>query len=155
MKTNKKYSKKSIIAIIRRGEPTEIFRLCFHLNGEVSEKSVCELIRNFAPSKKIKDTAYEIAYRSAHKFQPLSSTELSRESEYYEANKIHMIVNRLRYYINGKKDSYTKTPILIEGQLFWASREYGRNDYNKSFICEYKGNEKMCDLLVKLGNKYL
>lgn len=154
MKTNKKYSKKSIIAIIRRGEPTEIFRLCFHLNGEVSKKSVCELIRNFAPSKKIKDTAYEIAYRSAHKFQPLSSTELSRESEYYEANKIHMIVNRLRYYINGKKDSYTKTPTLIEGQLFWASPNYGSQDYNKSFICDYQGNEKLCNLLVKLGKKY-
>ena len=155
MNNGKTISKKTIIAAIRRGEPTEIFRLCFLLNGEVSQKSVCLLIRRYAPSQKVKDTAYDIAYRSEHKFQPLSSTELLRESEYYEANKIHMIVNRLRYYMERKKDSYTKAPILIEGQLYWASPMYGSQDYNKSFICDYQGNEKLCDLLVKLGEKYL
>lgn len=155
MNNGKTISKKAIIGAIRRGEPTEIFRLCFLLNDEVSRKSVCELIRKYAPSQKIKDTAYDIAYRSEHKFQPLSSTELLRESEYYEANKIHMIVNRLRYYMNINKDSYMKTPILIDGQLFWASPIYGSQDYNKSFICDYQGNEKLCNLLVKLGKKYL
>lgn len=155
MNNGKTISKKTIIAAIRRGEPTEIFRLCFLLNGEVSQKSVCELIRRYAPSQRVKDTAYDIAYRSAHIFQPLSSTELLRESEYYEANKIHMIVNRLRYYMERKKNSYTKAPILIEGQLYWASPMYGSQDYNKSFICDYQGNEKLCDLLVKLGEKYL
>lgn len=155
MNNGKTISKKTIIAAIRRGEPTEIFRLCFLLNGEVSKKSVCELIRRYAPSQKIKDTAYDIAYRSSHNMQPISSNELLRDAEYYEANKIHMIVNRLRYYMNGIKDSYTKAPILIEGQLFWASPRYGSQDYNKSFICDYQGNEKICDLLVRLGKKYL
>lgn len=155
MNNGKTISKKTIIAAIRRGEPTEIFRLCFLLNGEVSQKSVCELIRKYAPSQKIKNTAYDIAYRSAHNMQPISSNELLRDAEYYEANKIHMIVNRLRYYMNGIKDSYTKAPILIEGQLFWASPIYGSQDYNKSFICDYQGNEKLCNLLVKLGEKYL
>lgn len=155
MNNGKTISKKTIIATIRRGEPTEIFRLCFLLNGEVSQKSVCELIRKYAPSQKVKDTAYQIAYRSAHNMQPMSSNELLREDEYYEANKIHMIVNRLRYYMNGLKNSYTKAPILIEGQLFWASPIYGSQDYNKSFICDYQGNEKLCNLLVKLGEKYL
>lgn len=155
MNNGKTISKKAIIATIRRGEPTEIFRLCFLLNGEVSQKSVCELIRKYAPSKNIKDTAYDIAYGSAHNMQPMSSNELLRYAEYYEANKIHMIVNRLRYYMERKKDSYTKAPILIDGQLFWASPIYGSQDYNKSFICDYQGNEKLCNLLVKLGEKYL
>lgn len=61
----------------------------------------------------------------------------------------------LRGQLSREIDNYTKRPVLGINHLYFCSPVYGHKDYNKYVMLPIKGNEKFCNLMVALADKYI
>lgn len=156
MKNQKKFTKKYIQSVLRTEDPTQIYRLVHQVKGTVTKRVVYEFIDDFAPTQKIACLAYELTYgQNKHQAErQLRGAAAINHLLYYEANIKHCVLEAFRYEIKQGLDNYTKRP-MIEGEHLWfCSPYYGYNDYNKRKMMRVKGNERFCDLLVKVADKY-
>lgn len=156
MKTfdGKNISKKNIQSVIRTMDATRIFRLVHIIyGGKVERKQVYDFIREFAPTKKTYCAAYKIAYTgNRHQADPMAMVRAS--FRFKEQNSKHIAINCLRENIARGIDNYSKRPIMGREHLWFASPVYRLNDYNKWRSVEIKGNERFCETICRLADKY-
>lgn len=159
MKTfnGKSITKKQIVSVIRTQDSTQIYRLYYQVYGiKPVDVEVCKFIQQFAPTDKLYKAAYNIACRSGRKFRP--TVELNEHCTYIEwknANIRQITMQQLRREIARGVDGYTKRPIMGKTNLYFASPVYGHHDYNKSIAMPISGNERFCELICRLADKYL
>lgn len=154
MKTynGKNITKKYIVKVLRSMNTTEIFRLYHQIYGGKVEKSgVYRFIQQYAPSKRVCVAAYRLA-------NPIKQREAWEEARkalaFQKANEKHIAIECLRENIARGLDGYTKRPIMGHTHLYFASPVYGHSDYNKWRSVEIKGNERFCEVICRLADKY-
>ena len=157
MKTfdGKNISKKNIQSVIRTMDATRIFRLVHIIyGGKVERKQVYDFIREFAPSTYVFDKAYIIVYTSDMKSSKEQVAEARAAIAFKSANQKHIAIQCLRENIARGIDNYSKRPIMGREHLWFASPVYRLNDYNKWRSVEIKGNERFCETICRLADKY-
>lgn len=160
MKTynGKNITKRQIQSILRTEDATQIFRLYHRIfGGKVDKWDVYMFICNYAPSNRLKKHAYDIAMLSGIKLLP-SGERYPREFRYHrefcETNGKHIALTALRNEIKKGLSSYTKRPMMGYTHLYFCSPVYGHGDYNKWRSIKIEGNERFCELICKLADKY-
>ena len=160
-----KLTKKYIQSVMRTMDATQIYRVFCQYTGtksvgkrgsEYGRSDVCKFIKEFAPTLKIRSKAYNIAYGGIEKtkYQIMIAQCIARKSiEFHDANVRHFALSMFRYEINRPFDSYTKRPVMDETHLYFVSPSYGFDDYNRRRMMPIKGNERFCELLVRMGDK--
>ena len=156
MKTynGKNISKKNIQYVLRTMDATRIFSLVHIIyGGKVERKQVYDFIREFAPTNKVYEAAYNIAYTgNRHQTEPIAMVRAS--IRFQHENQKHIAIECLRENIARGLDNYTKRPIMGHTHLYFASPVYQHRDYNKWQSMEIKGNERFCEVICKLADKY-
>lgn len=154
MKTfnGKNITKKNIQSVLRTMDATQIFRIVHIIyGGKVERKQVYDFIHEYAPTNRIYDAAYRLAY-------PIKLREVWDEARkaiaFQQANQKHIAIECLRENIARGLDGYTKRPIMGNTHLYFASPVYLHSDYNKWQSVEIKGNEKFCETICRLADKY-
>lgn len=149
-----KYTKKYIREVIRTMNRTAIFALYakMHKGEKVDRVKVCDMIHEYAPTQAISRKAYDIAFGHYEKSCLLSRCE--KWDKFFKDNPRHVTLAMFRDEISSPLNPYTKRPIMGHTHLYFASPVYGHSDYNKCRMLEIRGNERFCELLVKLADKY-
>ena len=161
MKTynGKRITKKHIVKVLRSMNTTEIFRLYHQLyGGKVTEKDVYTFIDEFITSDRTYRKIHTEVFNTLHhckSIDALQRLDQSRKScDFSEKNAKHFAAQALREEISRGLDGYTKRPIMGFTHLYFASPFYGHRDYNKWRSVEIKGNERFCEIMCKLADKY-
>ena len=145
-------TKKAIQSVLRTGDRTAIWRMCFHVIGKrPTRNEVYDFVKDYAPTVKIRRTAYDIAYWGINRHRYDSKGGY----DFYRDNYRHMAMCKLREEIARGTDNYTKRPIMGKTRLYFASPFFGHDDYNKACMMSIRGNERFCDLICKLADKYI
>lgn len=154
MDKKKTITKKHIVEVLRSRDLTKIFHLVHIINGNKTDKhEVFAFVKKNAPSDKvIHDIWWKMFIDTDRHF---SLRDSRREMEFYNKNVRHEAIRRLREEIARGTDNYTKRPILGHTHLYFCSPFYGHRDYNKWSAMEIEGNERFCELIVKLADKYI
>ena len=154
MKTHngKTISKKYIHKILRTLDKTQIFRLYFQICGHVDRSDLFHFILTYAPSNRVRNAAYGIAYKT-YNLQH-SEDESRKYLEFIEANKYQRAVREFKNELRHFCTPYTKRPIMGEKYLYFASPVYGLADYNKWEVMPIEGNERFCETLCRLADKF-
>lgn len=158
-------TKKYIQSVMRTMDATKIYHVFCQYTGTKSvgkqgckygRRDVCDFIKEFAPNLKIRCKAYNIAFGGIEKTnrQIMIAQRTARKYiEFYDANVRHFALSMFRDEINRPFGTYTKRPVMGETHLYFVSPTYGFDDYNKRRMMPIKGNERFCELLVRMGDK--
>ncbi len=156
MKTSdgKTITKKHIEAVLRTMDSTRIFRL-YHLiyGGKVKKAKVYKFINFYAPTKAIASRACELS-ALVSVLPPYYKDQVRKSIAFESRNARHIALQRFREEVRRGLDSYTKRPIMDGDYLYWASPVFGMDDYNICRAMPVKGNERFCELLCRLADKY-
>lgn len=158
MKTfnGKTIAKKQIVSVIRTQDPTQIYRLYYQIYGiKPIDVDVCKFIQQFAPTDKLHKAAYNIACRCSRKFRTSAENDYNSYMEWKKSNNRQVVMQKLRKEIARGVDAYTKRPIMGKTNLYFASPVYGHADCNKSIAMPIGGNERFCELICRLADKYI
>lgn len=153
----KKFTKKYIQSIIRTEDRTQIFRLYVQIYGNTVEKRllgyrVAHFIMEYAPTKRIARRSDAIAL--PNHYPKWYSDWYRKYEEFNRVNPKHIVMNYLRYQMSMPFDSHTKLPLMGHTHLYFASPYYGHRDYNKSQSITIAGNERFCELICRVGQRY-
>lgn len=154
----KKFTKKYIHSVLRTEDRTKIFRLYTQVKGrwegnnEMMKYAVVDFIKEYAPTQRISNKAYEIACPTppAEDFPG----QCRKSDEFYNQNGKHNAMNYLRYELSMPLDNYSKFPLMGHTHLYFASPVYGHRDYNKRCMMQIEGNERFCELICRVGERY-
>ena len=160
----KKLTKKHIQSVMRTMDATQIYHVFCQYMGtksvgkqgsEYGRSDVYQFIKEFAPTQKIRSKAYNLAFGgSKNDYRIMIANQTTRKSiEFYDANVRHYALAMFRDEINRPFDTYTKRPVIGRTHLYFVSPTYGFDDYNKRMMMPIKGNERFCELLVRMGDK--
>ena len=154
MNNKKKITKKHITEVLRSRDLTEIYQLVHIINGgKIDSRDVIHFAHEYAPSDKVWDDIWRGIHCTPNR--EAKYRNFRREAEFYAANARHIAVNHLREEIARGIDNYTKRPILGITHLYFCSPVYGHRDHNKHQSVVIKGNERFCELMVRLADKYI
>lgn len=145
-------SKKRIQQVLRTLDRTAIFRLTKTIYGDAERMHVYDLVKLYGPTQNIRSLAYDIAYYNARRHDLETSDK--RHLEYRNANKYHIAIASFRHHIKNPNSPYAKRPIMDKTNLYFASPIYGLSDYNKYLYMPISGNERFCETICKLADKY-
>ena len=161
MKTynGKRISKKHIVQVLRSMNTTEIFRLYHQIyGGKVTANDVYTFIDEFITAYRTYRKICTAVFNSLHHYKPIDAPQVHDQSrkalDFSEKNAKHFAVQALREEIARGFDGYTKRPIMGMTHLYFASPVYGHSDYNKWRSVEIKGNERFCEVICRLADKY-
>ena len=162
MKTfdGKNITKAEIQRILRSENVQDIFHLTHRFyGGSVKREQVCQLIRDYAPTERVRAKAYTIAYDSTHEYQrarkACAPEAVQRHAAWSRANQIQQVMKQFRYEISQQLDAHTQIPVMGFTHLYFCNPVYGHNDRNKRNVLPIAGNERLCELLCAAGRKYL
>ena len=112
MKTynGKNISIKQIQKVLRTMDKTQIFRIYFQICGYVDRSDLFHFILTYAPSKRVRNAAYGIAYKT-YNLQH-SEDESRKYLEFIEANKYQRAVREFKNEVLHIGTPYTKRPIM-------------------------------------------
>ena len=144
-----KATKKEIRATLRTMNRTDIFRLVKKIYGEATRENVYNFVEANAPSDKVRDSAYRIAYGRRN----TPSCYLGKHG-FFEPSKLGETIRLLKTYCGDPGSPYSKIPVKGNNHLWFVSPTYRHADYNKSRICAIKGNERLCELLISFAKKH-
>ena len=148
----KRITKKAIQSVIRTGDRTAIWRMCCHVIGKRPERhEVYNFVTEYAPTVKARRMAYNIAYWGVNRHRCRDKGWY----DFYRDNYRHITMCKLREEIARGTDNYTKRPIMGKTRLYFASPFFGHGDYNKACMMPIRGNERFCELICKLADKYI
>lgn len=154
MNSNKKITKKHITEVLRSRDLTQIYQLVHIINGgKINSRDVIHFVHEHTPSDKVWDDIWRRIHCAPNREEKYRN--FRREVEFNDANRIHIAVQRLREEIARGIDNYTKRPILGITHLYFCSPVYGHRDYNKRQSVVIKRNERFCELMVRLADKYI
>ena len=145
-------SKKRIQQVLRTLDRTAIFRLTKTIYGDAERLHVYDLVRLYGPTQKIRSLARDIAYFNERRHDLVTSVK--RHLEYQNDNKYHIAMAWFRYFVKKPNSPYAKRPIIGKTNLYFASPIYLHDDYNKWRCMPIAGNERFCETICKLADKY-
>lgn len=61
----------------------------------------------------------------------------------------------LRELLTEDNVSYTKVPMMGFTHLYFCSPVYGHKDYNKVRSCKIEGNEKFCERILEIAERFM
>ena len=157
MKTynGKTISKNNLQSVLRTMDATQIFRLVHIIyGGKVTRSQVYDFIKDYAPNMKIWNKAWELSHSQKHNEQRNAWNNPWKSIQFREQNAKHYAIQCLRENIARGIDSYSKRPMMGHTHLYFCSPVYGHRDYNKWQAMDIKGNEKFCETICKLADKY-
>lgn len=157
MKTynGKTITRKSIEDVIRTEDSTQIFRLYHRIyGGKVEKVKVCNFIKEFAPLKSLARNAVFLS-NLAQADSPFLRDQSRKSFAWRQDNMKQVIMRCFREELRRGIDSYTKRPVMGHTYLYWCSPLYGHADYNKSRALPIAGNERFCELICRLADKYI
>jgi hypothetical protein len=144
----KTITKKYINQVLRTQDSTQVYRLVHHIYGKVTSEMVYNFVRENAPTQKVFNSAYNIAHNNKH-----DMTRLAAETTSNVFPKSRIIAY-LKEQIKDTDSPYVKRPILGQTGLYFCSPLYGHRDYNKTRVCDIKGNERFCELVIRYADKF-
>lgn len=154
--TKKRITVKKIQSVLRSMEPTEIFRLYVQIyGGKVDRLSVMRFIQKYAPSQKVSELAYYIAFvKNTNK--PIPTDQAKKSFAWKKANEKHLAIEALKEHIEiwRTNPAYAKRPLMDNNYLWFCSPVYGISDYNKWRAMPIEGNQRFCETICKLADKY-
>ncbi len=156
MKTynGKNITKKHIQSVLRTENPTLILSLYHQIyGGRVDRWQALHFIEEFAPSNRVYRHAYNIAL--AHRARIIDPDYLAKHRQFSNANRKHLAMVELRKEMARQNDGYSKRPMMGHTHLYFCSPEYRHRDYNKWRALPIEGNERFCELICKVGKKYI
>ena len=145
-------SKKRIQQVLRTLDRTAIFRLTKTIYGDAERLHVYDLVKLYGPTQKIRSLARDIAYFNARRHDLVTSVK--RHLEYQNDNKYHIAIAWFRYFVKKPNSPYAKRPIIGKTNLYFASPIYLHDDYNKWRCMPIAGNERFCETICKIADKY-
>lgn len=149
----KRITKKAIQSVVRTGDRTAIWRMCYKVIGKRPKRGdVYHFVEEYAPTVKARRMAYNIACLAGI---IRYGENVSAMHDYYRDNIRHITMCMLREEIARGTDNYTKRPIMGKTHLYFASPFFGHKDYNKASVMPIHGNERFCELICKLADKYI
>lgn len=154
--TKKRITVKQIKSVLRGMNPTEVFRLYFQIyGGKVERMAVMKFIEKYAPSQKVSKNAYYIAY-AKNTNKPIPTDQSRKSFAWKEANAKHLAIEALKEHteIWRTNPAYAKRPMMGNTHLWFCSPIYGFSDYNKWRAMPIEGNERFCETICKLADKY-
>lgn len=151
--TSKTAIKKALMEAIKNGEKKEFFHI-YAMAGRKcnSHHSVQDIDVLIFCRQYLSDPAYS----KARNIIRVSSPEERRRHEWlkvYHSEK-HQVIAALKKFMSDPTSNYAKQPMYGFTHLYFCSPVYGHRDYNKWQAIPIKGNERFCELIVKLGYKY-
>lgn len=162
MKTfdGKNITKAEIQRILRSENVQDIFHLTHRFyGGSVKREQVCQLIRDYAPTERVRAKAYTIAYDSTHEYQrarkACAPEAVQRHAAWSRANQIQQVVQQFRYETSQRLGAHTQIPMMGFTHLYFCNPVFGHNDRNKQSVLPIAGNERLCELLCAAARKYL
>lgn len=145
-------TKKAIQSVVRTGDRTAIWRMCYKVIGKRPKRGdVYNFVEEYAPTAKARRMAYNVAFWGIYRHRYDSKCGY----DFYRYNYRHMAMCKLREEIARGIDNYTKRPIMGKTHLYFASPFFGHKDYNKASVMTIHGNERFCELICKLADKYI
>lgn len=151
--TSKTAIAKAIMTAIKNNDKTAFFYIFanvtrvrnFHVHN--SYWYLIYFIRSYVSGKAAKKAQGIILHRNAHE-----TFRMERDNYIYTDKQRAMTM--LREWIADPTSNYAKKPMYGFTHLYFCSPVYGHRDYNKWQAIPIKGNERFCELIVKLGEKY-
>ena len=131
---------------------TQIFRLYHQIYGNIDRGCIYDFINKFAPNNLVYNAAFNLAFRKEE--HDYSMDQDGKSWQYNQANKYHIAMQWFRYNIKDINSPYTKRPIIHGSYLFFVSPIYGIDDYNRWKCMPIAGNERFCETICKLADKY-
>lgn len=151
----KNITKKEFQNVLRTMDSTKIYRLHKMLFGNVNRFNIVKFIDEYAPTNKIARKSWDIAYNNKHSLERVDYDVISfRMHGEYKGDALKKAVDAVKEYIANPTSPYAKKPMMGFTHLYFCSPAYGHQDYNKWRSVEIKGNEKFCETICKLADKY-
>ena len=154
MKTfnGKSISLKNIQNVLRTMDRTQIFHLYVKIFGTLDRNELYFFIKLNAPSKRVSLAAYDLAFRRAE--SKYNDEEDKKRWQFIQDNIYQVVVEKFKQYAKNPESPYTKRPMMGYTHLYFASPVYRFEDYNKWCVMPIKGNERFCETICKLADKY-
>ena len=157
MKTydGKSITKKEIESVLRSMNQTSIYRLYHKIYGvKPTSCKVFGFIHEYAPTKKVRNEANLLIETNKTKQYRLYCRDWYKKAfEYNRSFPLSIAMRILRRELSREIDNYSKRPFYGHTHLYFCSPVYGHADYNKCRSVPIEGNERFCELMVKLADK--
>ena len=146
-------TKIAIRSTIRRGSLTEVCKLYHDIYGDAVEpEKVRAFMKEFVSARHaaVIGSRFGLGERRRSAWEMFSIRKNGR----YEGNDLKQAVDAVKEYIADPCNPYAKKPMMGFTHLYFCSPAYGHQDDNKWRSIEIKGNEKFCETICKLAEKY-
>ena len=151
--TSKTAIAKAIMTAIKNNDKTEFFHIYAKVTGKCNYHVygcywyLIYFIRDYVSGRATMKAQDIILHRNVHE-----TCRMYRDNYKYTDKQRAMTL--LREWIADNTSNYAKKPMYGFTHLYFAHPYYKHDDYNKRRSVEIKGNERFCELIVKLGEKY-
>lgn len=152
----KNITKKHVAQVLRTQDSTKIYRLVHILyGGKVTSNAVYKFIEEYAPSNRVRNNAYSIAYNSKHRDQRIRiEEECIRRHGMFRGDIKTEIVKFLKKQCQDPGSNYAKRPMYGHTHLYFCSPVYGHRDYNKWSAIPIQGNESFCAAVIRYADQF-
>jgi hypothetical protein len=140
-----KITKKTIATELKSLDITRTYRIAKICGVNVKNKmDIYNWIKSNAPTEKVKNKAYEIAFESDRK--KMVKNGLFKPSK--PQNMVLKTISHAKIEMAEKRGRYSKILIFGNNNIYWASPIYQHADYNKSIAMpRTQKNEKLANLI--------
>lgn len=143
-----KITKKTIATELKSLDITRTYRIAKICGVNVKNKmDIYNWIKSNAPTEKVKNKAYEIAYESDRKKMVKNGFFMPSKPN----NRVLATISHAKFEMTEKRGRYSKILIFGNTNIYWASPIYQHDDYNKSIsMPKNPKNEKLAYLINRI-----
>jgi len=140
-----KITKKTIATELKSLDITRTYRIAKICGVNLKNKmDIYNWLKSNAPTEKVKNKAYEIAFESDRK--KMFKIGLFMPSK--PQNRVLKTISHAKVEMAEKRGRYSKILIFGDNNIYWASPIYQHADYNKSIAMpRTQKNEKLANLI--------
>ena len=143
-----KITKKTIATELKSLDITRTYRIAKICGVNLKNKmDIYNWIKSNAPTEKVKNKAYEIAYESDRKKMVKNGFFMPSKPN----NRVLATISHAKFEMTEKRGRYSKILIFGNTNIYWASPIYQHDDYNKSIsMPKNPKNEKLAYLINRI-----
>ena len=143
-----KITKKTIATELKSLDITRTYRIAKICGVNLKNKmDIYNWIKSNAPTEKVKNKAYEIAYESDRKKMVKNGFFMPSKPN----NRVLATISHAKFEMTEKRGRYSKILIFGNTNIYWASPIYQHDDYNKSIAMpKNPKNEKLAYLINRI-----
>ena len=143
-----KITKKTIATELKSLDITRTYRIAKICGVNLKNKmDIYNWLKSNAPTEKVKNKAYEIAYESDRKKMVKNGFFMPSKPN----NRVLATISHAKFEMTEKRGRYSKILIFGNTNIYWASPIYQHDDYNKSIAMpKNPKNEKLAYLINRI-----